>query len=356
MTLNFKPDGRPLLAGSIPMDDHEEAARLVLAHTPDIPIWAQLPIFKNEGMIAQFTPGLPGIVHTEDALYVDTGAETFDEELLAFYEAYMSVSEGQIDLTDAKRFALTPDVAKGFFVLMERVKALAEPPFALKGQITGPITLGTGTPDQDKRAIFYNEQLRDAAVKLLAMKAAWQVRQLSTFGRPVIIFIDEPALAGVGSSEMISISREEITACLEEVVDAVHAEGGLAGVHVCANTDWALLLESNLDIINFDAYGYFDRFILYAEQIKKFLESGRILAWGVVPTLSPLDIERETADALTARWEESARQVTALGVSRSDLVSGSLITPSCGTGSLSLELAKRAIGLTVEVSRRIRAK
>ncbi|MCP4687657.1 MAG: hypothetical protein GY859_06380, partial [Desulfobacterales bacterium] len=79
-------------------------------------------------------------------------------------------------------------------------------------------------------------------------------------------------------------------------------------------------------------------------------------AWGVVPTLSPLDIERETADSLTARWEESARQVTALGVSRSDLVSGSLITPSCGAGSLSLELAKRAIGLTVEVSRRIRAK
>ncbi len=354
MTIKFKPDGRPLLAGSIPMDDHLEATRLVLSQTPEIPVWPQLPSYIKEGMIAQFLPGMPGAVQTKDSTFIDTNAETFDEELLSFYESYMAVSEGLIDL-DSAGAALTPDVAKGFFVLLDQIKTLPDPPFAVKGQITGPITFGTGTPDQDKRAIFYNEQLRDAAVKLLAMKAAWQVKQLSVFGKPVILFIDEPALAGVGSSEMISISREEISTCLEEVVAAVHAEGGLAGVHVCANTDWGLLLESGLDIINFDAYGYFDRFVLYADEIKRFIDSGRILAWGVVPTLSPPDIEKETAESLTARWEENARQVAAFGFSRAELVNQSLITPSCGTGSLPLELARRAIELTVEVSRRIRA-
>lgn len=355
MTFDFKPEGLPLLAGSFPMKDHAEATRFVLAETPEIPIWVQLPFYKKEGMIAQFLPGMPGVVHSDDSVHIDAGAATFDEELLGFYESYMAVSEGGADFDEAG-FGLTRDAANGFFVLMDHIKALAEPPVALKGQVTGPITFATGTPDQDRRAIFYNEQLRDVAVKLLAMKAAWQVRRLSAFGRPVIVFIDEPALAGVGSSEMISISREEISTCLEEVVATIHAEGGLAGVHVCANTDWGLLLESGLDIINFDAYGYFDRFILYADQIKNFLESGRILAWGVVPTLSPPDIERETARSLTARWEDNARQVTALGFQRAELLERSLITPSCGVGSLSPELAKRAVRLTVEVSRRIRAK
>jgi hypothetical protein len=129
----------------------------------------------------------------------------------------------------------------------------------VKGQVTGPITFCTGVKDQDGRAIFYNEGLRDAAVKLLALNARWQIRTLSGPQRPVIVFIDEPALAGFGSSEMISISKEEILACLTEVVDAIHADGGLAGIHVCANTDWSLVLESGADIVNFDAYAYFDR-------------------------------------------------------------------------------------------------
>jgi hypothetical protein len=52
------------------------------------------------------------------------------------------------------------------------------------------------------------------------------------------------------------------------VVDAIHTDGGLAGIHVCANTDWSLVLESGADIVNFDAYAYFDRFILYGDPIR----------------------------------------------------------------------------------------
>jgi hypothetical protein len=103
---------------------------------------------------------------------------------------------------------------------------------------------------------FTTRSLRDAAVKHLALNARWQIRTLAGPGCPVIIFIDEPALAGFGSSELISISKEEILACLQEVVDAIHADGALAGIHVCANTDWSLVLESGADIVNFDAYTY----------------------------------------------------------------------------------------------------
>ena len=34
-------------------------------------------------------------------------------------------------------------------------------------------------------------------------------------------------------------------------------EGGLVGVHVCANTDWSLVLDSSADIVSFDAYALF---------------------------------------------------------------------------------------------------
>jgi hypothetical protein len=102
------------------------------------------------------------------------------------------------------------------------------------------------------------------------MKARWQTRQLSKSGKPVILFFDEPALTGFGSSAFISISREEVFRCFEEVFEAVHSEGGLAGVHVCANADWSLILDSSADIVSFDAYEYFDTFILYSNKSKHF--------------------------------------------------------------------------------------
>jgi hypothetical protein len=76
---------------------------------------------------------------------------------------------------------------------------------AIKGQVTGPITFGMGLKDHQGRAVYYDLNARDAAVKLLALKAAYQVRTFKAFGCPVIVFLDEPALAGYGSSEMISI-------------------------------------------------------------------------------------------------------------------------------------------------------
>jgi len=353
MVAVFKPNCLPTLIGSLPLDDHNAACELVFDHVPDIPIWVQLPVFKEEGMLRQFLPGMPGLALEREKAYIDKTGENFDAEILAFYEEYMAVAAGEKALSES-RFKLTPQTAKGFFALLDRLKRVEGRPAAVKGQITGPFTFATGVSDGEGRAIFYDDQLRDAAVKLLALKAQWQVRELKSAGCPVILFFDEPALAGFGSSEFISISRDDIAACLGEVIAAVHAEGGLAGVHVCANTDWSLLLGSDVDIINFDAYAYFDRFILYAKQVRQFIHSGRILAWGIVPTLNQADIERETVDSLMNAWREKTGQIEALGIDRKAVLAQSLITPSCGAGSLSLASARKVLSLTQQLSDRIR--
>jgi hypothetical protein len=205
----FRPRGLPALIGSLPLTDHIEACQLVLEHTPQIPLWIQLPAHREEGMVPQFMPGLPGICSTGDRVYLDTDQDDFDKDLLKFYEEYMAVVEGHTDLSES-RFVLREDTARGFFIFVERLRRLATPPVAVKGQITGPFTFCTGISDQNKKAIIYDEQVKDAAVKLLALKSRWQVQQLSCFGCPVIIYFDEPALSGFGSSEFISISQEGI--------------------------------------------------------------------------------------------------------------------------------------------------
>ena len=135
---------------------------------------------------------------------------------------------------------------------------------------------------------------------------------------------------------------------------AIHADGGLAGIHVCANTDWSLVLDSGADLVNFDAFAYFDRFILYGPQIRNFLDAGRLLAWGIVPTLKPEEIERETVDSLFAALQDRFRRVESLGIDPATLRAQSFITPSCGVGSLSLALAERVLELTRELSVKMR--
>ena len=353
MLQTLTPNCLPLLIGSIPMNDHPAASRLIMKYTPAIPLWVQLPGFAEEGMVPQFLPGMPAVVNRDGKTFIDATSQSFDDELLAFFEDYMAVSEAP-DRLPASRFALTEATGKGVAALLNTLARMETPPVAIKGQVTGPFTFCTSVKDQDGRAIFYNETLRDAAVKHLALNARWQIRTLAGPGCPVIIFIDEPALAGFGSSELISISKEEVLACLQEVVDAIHADGGLAGIHVCANTDWSLVLESGADIVNFDAYAYFDRFILYGPQIRDFLAAGRFLAWGIVPTLRPEEIERETVDSLFAGWQERCRRIEALGIAPQTIYSRSFITPSCGVGSLSLALAERVLALTRDLSAKIR--
>ena len=353
MQSSFRPDGRALLIGSQPLTDHLEATRLILKHTPDIPTWAQLPAYKYEEMVAQYAPGLPGLIRTADRTYVDTGADDFDEQLLDFFEAYLTFAEQPADWEDP-RFTLTPETAQGFFTLLDQLGSASLPLCAVKGHVTGPITFCTALKDQNRRAIFYHDSLRDAAVKLLALKAAWQARQLSRFGVPVIIFIDEPGLAGYGSSELISISKEQINACLQEVVAAIQGQGAMAGVHVCANTDWSLLLTSDVDIVNFDAHGYFDKFMLYQDQLKSYLAGGRLLAWGLVPTSPPELVEAATLDELWQDWQLKSAQVGALGIAPETLRAQSLLTPSCGTGSIPPALSRKVLELTQALSGRIR--
>ncbi len=353
MRADFIPGGLPFWVGSFPLTDHAEALKLAFRYAPEIPSWPQLPVHRQEGMIAQFLGGLPGVVEERGKVFVDDETEAFASEVVAFYEAYMAVAEGSADLLKS-RFSLQADTAAGFFIFMEMLRGQKKPPSAVKGQITGPVTFATGLANRKGIPLFYDPQLRDAAVKLLALKARWQVRRLKEHGVPVILSVDEPGMAGFGSSEFTSISREDVSQCLTEVIGEIHAEGGMACIHVCANTDWSLILSLPLDIINFDAYAYFDRFILYAKDVKRFLASGGILAWGMVPTLSPEDLEKETVETLTALWNEGIRQIEGIGVDRETAIRQCLITPSCGMGSLPLDLAEKVLTMTRDLSSRIR--
>lgn len=352
----FTANCHPILIGSLPLLDHTEAMRLILAHTPEIPLWPQLPKRPREGMVRQFLSGFPGLVDEGNRSWIDTDRPDFTAEMAAFYEDYLAAAAPAMPAVS--RFALDSDTAAGFFALLDVLAAKNYTPLTVKGQVTGPVTAGIGVKDRHGNSIFYDDNLRDMLVKLLSGKAAWQVAELQRFtaGVPPLVFIDEPGLVSFGSSGFAGISREMVAEAVAEVIGAIHAAGGLAGVHICANGDWSPALDSAADIISFDAYFFFNNFILFKEPLVRFLARGGILAWGIVPTGDPLVVARESATSLFAKWQDQLAVIASFGFSEQQLMAQTLIAPSCGTGSLTPELAEKVLILVGELSRMARAR
>ena len=347
----FAANCLPILIGSLPLLDHQEAMQLILNYTPAIPLWPQLPKNPREGMIRQFLTGYPGLVDDGNRYWIDTNAEDFEEEMAAFYEDYMRVEENH-ELLHRSRFALGMDSAPGFFTLQKFLAQERSVHLTAKGQVTGPVTTGIGVKDQNGNSILYDDNLRDILIKLLSMKGRWQVAELQKcIGQiPPIIFIDEPGLVSFGSSGFGGVSREMVSDAVAEVISVIQMAGGLVGVHICANGDWGPALSSAADIISFDAYFYFDNFILYKEQLLGFLRRGGILAWGIVPTGDPLAVANESAASLFAKWQKQLALLATFGFSEKQLMHQTLIAPSCGTGSLTRELAQKVLSMTAELA------
>ena len=86
------------------------------------------------------------------------------------------------------------------------------------------------------------------------------------------------------------------------------------------------------------------------------MEMGGIIAWGIITTDEPEVIIKETAESLVVKWEEQAELLTTERWTTAAILEQTMITPSCGTGSLSLELAEKVLSMTSEISATLRAK
>lgn len=336
------------MIGSFPHQDANAICQRILSSV-DVPVWPQLSRRSyRENMYAMFSAGLPGIMldDKEERISFDTSGD-LTPSLEAFYERYLA--------DDVDSFALSADFAAGFHAMLDLLPAA--PGEWIKGQVTGPISFGLTVTDQDKRASLYNDMLADTIVKNTVMIARWQIRQLRAMRPNVIIFVDEPYMASFGSA-FISLGREQVVTTLNEVFDAIHDEGALAGVHCCANTDWSVLMETKVDLLNLDAYGYMDNLALYPHELRKFLDRGGMAAWGIVPNNA--EIYDFTPNSIAAKFNEGLElisqkaQARGVDIQPNEFASRSLITPSCGVGPETVEIAEKVMDVLSETGEEIR--
>jgi len=326
--------GLALAIGSLPAKSEQEAIELVFKYLPEAPFWPQLPkLNKQEGMVEQFLEGLP----------IAPGTSA-DQALEAFY--------GEITSRNLEAFKISRASAAGLYALKEKLKSdtdLLKNVKLIKCHITGPFTCAASLKGPSGNAYLGDPVFLQVFVEGLKMKALWQIEFFKEFGKPIVLFIDEPYLSAFGSA-FSPINRDQVVEALRELSAGIKSENVFVGIHCCGNTDWSIFTDVyGIDIINFDAYSFWERFVLYAENLSHFLNRGGFVCWGIVPTEGFSD--KITPEALVKRLEKAFAALEKKGISRELLYKQLLLSPACGLGSLDMQKSGKILNILAQTAK-----
>lgn len=278
----------------------------------DIPFWPQLPrLHYHEDMYVQASDGFPGICVDIEEERVTLDTESFFQEL----DGYVERS------ADPANFSLSPEYSAVYH------RFLAQPGLrsyrAIRGQVTGPISFGLKVVDENLRPIIYSDDVRPIIYDFFRNKINQQYRELLALHPQAFVWTDEPGLELLFSS-FSGYTGDRAKSDLGEMLAGVE---GPRGVHLCGNPDWDFLLSTEMDILSFDAYANGAIFTRYAPEIKRFLEKGRILSWGVVPTATE-EMNRERLDSIVGRIEDMWDYLVSKGIDKERIVHQALLAPA----------------------------
>ena len=345
-----------LAIGSLPHNTVESAMEVVKKDFSEIPFYPQLSnINRNEDMTIQFLEGLPSFLPSNESFEIDTESEKFFEDLESFFTDYEEII-ADTDTEILEKYAISKEFSSTF-PEFEKIIKNTKPQYA-KAQIIGPFTLAAMLTDQNGINAIFDETLREIVVKLLTLKVLWQIKHIKQANPTTIpiIFMDEPTLSQLGTSAYLTISEKDVVDMLAEISEIIHQNGGISAIHCCGKCDWTILIKAKADIINFDAFAFSEHLGLFAQEIDKFLQDGGKLAWGLVPTLDVEALKNITLADLIKDFGQGIKYLTNRGIDEKLIIDNSLITSSCGAGSLSVELAQKAMDLVFELSNELRKR
>jgi hypothetical protein len=321
---------------------HKDIYRaLDLALTMDIPFWPQLPhVSYTEDMYVQAAEHFPGILLDMENRTLRFSTEKF----------IMEFEKTMAHFNEPEYF----DISKDYSVVYHRFLEmdLSDRP-AIRGQLEGPISFGLNVLDQDKRPILFDDTVRPFMFEFMSRRINVQLDRLKQMNPHAFMFVDEPGLQFLFSA----LSGYDSTKAKNEMEEFFSIIQRPRGVHLCGNPDWDFLLGLDLDILSLDIFQNGEIFSSYSKSIKRFLDRGGVIAWGIVPTnFEPF--EAENLNTLEARLVEVWNFLADKGIDREFLISRSLISPAtcCLVNPDGEKTVEKAFKVITELSQRLRYK
>jgi hypothetical protein len=207
--------------------------------------------------------------------------------------------------------------------------------------------------DQDDRPIIFDDTVRPFMLEFMAKRVNVQLNRLKQMNENAFMFVDEPGLQFLFSA-MSGYGDVKAKTDLEAFFDMIERP---RGIHLCGNPDWDFLLNQDLDILSLDVYTNKQVFPTYVKSIKRFLDRGGILAWGIVPTnFEPF--ESENLASLAEQLESVWSQLAGKGIDMDQMLSQSLISPAtcCLVNPDKEKTVEKGFAMVKKLSEQLRKK
>ena len=331
-----------LLTTAMAVMPHKDVDRaLEMAMSLDIPFWPQLPHYSYyEDMYVQASEHFPGIILDMKKETVRFSIDRFIEEL----------EETMSHFDEPEYF----DISETYSAVYSRFKQmdLSDRP-SIRGQLEGPISFGFKVKDQDDRPILFNDTVRPFMMEFMAKRVNSQLNVLKKINPNAFMYVDEPGLQFLFNA-LAGYSDRAAREDMEMFFSLIERP---RGVHLCGNPDWDFLLGLDMDILSLDVYSNGEIFSSYASSIKRFLDRGGILSWGIVPTnFEPF--EKENLESLEVMLENVWAALYKKGIDRDFIISRSLISPAtcCLVNQDGEKTVEKAFKEVKELSERLREK
>lgn len=301
-----------LLTTAMAVMPHTDVERaLETALSLDVPFWPQLPNYNYyEDMYVQAAEHFPGIVLDLEKRTLRFSMDKFAEEL-----------EGVLTrFDDPALFDISTTYSAVYHRFLE-LDLFKRP--AIRGQLEGPISFGFNVLDQDERPILFDDTVRPFMLDFMAQRLNVQLARLRQLNANAFMFVDEPGLQFLFSA-MAGYGDIKAKADLDQFFSQVDRP---RGIHLCGNPDWDFLLNLDLEVLSLDVYTNAEIFASYAPAIRRFLDRGGVIVWGIVPTGFEA-FAQEEIPTLIQRLETVWQTVWAKGVDRDRTIAQGMLSPA----------------------------
>ena len=331
-----------LLTTAMAVMPHRDVDRaLDTALSLDIPFWPQLPLVNyHEDMYVQASENFPGIVLDLEKRTLGFSSEKFMAEL----------EEALARFDEPRFFDISPEYSVVYHKFLELDLSGRA---AVRGQLEGPISFGLNVKDENDRPILFDDTVRLFMLEFMAKRVEVQLARLKEKNPDAFMFVDEPGLQFLFSA----LSGYPDTAAKGDLDMFFGLIPRPRGIHLCGNPDWDFLLNLDLDILSLDVYSNGEVFSNYAKSIRRFLDRGGVLVWGLVPTNTE-PFEKEDRKALETRLLDIWAALDRKGLDRGFLLSRSLLSPAtcCLVNQDGEKTVEKAFAMVRELSARLREK
>ena len=333
--------------GILPHKNIGAVVDIVEKHFPQAPFWAQLPNFSAiEGQFLQFLVNIPGIKSdvSKKRKYIDTNSYLYQSRSVEIIKDY-----DELSLEILKKYK--PNSV--FFENFLRIIELNKPKFA-KGQVYGPISIGLLLSDEKGTPIIENGKVMDLILKSICLQCIAQICEMKNVCPQIApyIFVEEPEICKVISSEKGRKVRKKYLSMLKTISLAIKNNGGIPVFHSPHCHDWSLAIEAGFEVLSFNTDSQFVTLLNPNIRLDHYLNAGNKLAWNLLPSDVEELMKTSVNDLFTKYTEEVNRLKSFYKLHKGLIISNSILTVGDPAG-FSEPASAKAINLIKGLADRI---